>query len=64
MTAVLDQKTFQELVFKAVKNRKRCARGLLIASRSDRFVLGIIRQNSLRLRRIIVNYYDCSILLV
>ena len=29
----MDQKTFQELVFKAVKNRKRC--GLLIASRSD-----------------------------
>ena len=27
------KKTFQKLVFKAVKNRKRC--GLLIASRSD-----------------------------
>ena len=35
MTAVaLGQKTLQEFVFKAVKNRKRC--GLLIASRSDR----------------------------
>ena len=36
MTAVaLGPKTFQELVFKAVKNRKRSC-GLLIASRSDR----------------------------
>ena len=32
--ALLDQKAFQEFVFKAVKNCKRC--GLLIASRSDR----------------------------
>ena len=29
----MEQKTFQELVLKAVKNRKRC--GLLIVSRSD-----------------------------
>ena len=38
MTAVaLHEKTFQELVFKAVKNRKRCGLlSLLIASRSDR----------------------------
>ena len=35
LTAVaLGPKTFQEFVFKAVKNRKHC--GLLIASRSDR----------------------------
>ena len=38
MTAVVHgpkkKKNFQKLVFKEIKNRKRC--GLLIASRSDR----------------------------
>ena len=33
LLSLLDQKTFQEFVFKAVKNRKHC--GLLIASRSN-----------------------------
>ena len=46
----MDQKTFQEPAFKAVKNRKRCGLlSLLVASRSDRLTKSVFLQDKVTL---------------